>query len=182
MILSAQGILKPDLHFTFNFNNTIQFSSVQSLSHVRLFATPRIAARQASLSITIPEFTQTHVHRVRDAIQPSHSGVISPLISSSILGTSWCGELLFWYPIILPFHTVHGVLKARALKWLAIPFSSGENTCGSVNTLSPFLWLCIPLEECVYSIRGIFFLSLPLWLTPPHAEVLKLWYPPPPLT
>ena len=31
---------------------TIQFSSVQSLSHLRLFATPRTAARQASLSIT----------------------------------------------------------------------------------------------------------------------------------
>ena len=31
---------------------TVQFSSVQSLSRVRLFATPRIAARQASLSIT----------------------------------------------------------------------------------------------------------------------------------
>ena len=30
----------------------VQFSSVQSLSHVRLFATPGIAARQASLSIT----------------------------------------------------------------------------------------------------------------------------------
>ena len=30
----------------------IQFSSVQSLSHVWLFVTPRIAARQASLSIT----------------------------------------------------------------------------------------------------------------------------------
>ena len=25
----------------------------------------------------------------------------------------------------LPFHTVHGVLKARILKWFAIPFSSG---------------------------------------------------------
>ena len=31
---------------------TDAFSSVQSLSHVRLFETPRIAARQASLSIT----------------------------------------------------------------------------------------------------------------------------------
>ena len=31
---------------------TIGFSSVQSLSHVQLFATPWIAARQASLSIT----------------------------------------------------------------------------------------------------------------------------------
>ena len=53
------------------------------------------------------------------------SGVISPLIFSSILGTYWHGEFLFQYPIILPFHTVHGLLKARILKWLAIPFSSG---------------------------------------------------------
>ena len=30
----------------------VQFSSVQLLSHVQLFATPWIAARQASLSIT----------------------------------------------------------------------------------------------------------------------------------
>ena len=50
----------------------IQFHSVQSLSHVRLFATPWTAAHQASLSITqLPEFTQTHVHWVGDAIQPS---------------------------------------------------------------------------------------------------------------
>ena len=33
-------------------SNTIQFCSVQSLSHVRLFATPWTAAHQASLSIT----------------------------------------------------------------------------------------------------------------------------------
>ena len=34
-------------------SQTVQFSSVQSLSHVRLFATPWTAARQSSLSITI---------------------------------------------------------------------------------------------------------------------------------
>ena len=51
--------------------NKYQFSSVQSLSRVRLFVTPWTAARQASLSIIILESTQTHVHRVRDAIQPS---------------------------------------------------------------------------------------------------------------
>ena len=130
----------------------VQFSLVQSLSHVGLFATPWNAARQASLSITnsrsspklmsiesvmpfshlilcrpllllapnpsehhslfqwvnssdqitqscpplcdpmkcsmpglpvhhqLPEFTQTHIHRVNDAIQPSH-----PLSSPSPL-------------------------------------------------------------------------------------------------
>ena len=45
-------------------------SSVQSLSHVLLFVTPRTAARQASLSILEP--TKNHVHRIGDVIQPSH--------------------------------------------------------------------------------------------------------------
>ena len=52
------------------FYHFIQFSSVQSLSCVRLFVTPWTAARQASLSI--PEFTQTHVHGVGDATKPPH--------------------------------------------------------------------------------------------------------------
>ena len=53
------------------------------------------------------------------------SGVISPLFSSSILGTYQPGEFIFHCPIFLPYHIVHGVLKARILKWFAIPFSSG---------------------------------------------------------
>ena len=53
------------------------------------------------------------------------SGVFSPLISSSILGPYQCEEFIFQCPIFLPFHTVHGVLEARILKWFAIPFSSG---------------------------------------------------------
>ena len=61
------------------------------------------------------------------------SGVISPLISSSILGTYWPGEFLFQHPIILPFHTVHGVLKARILKWFAIPFSNGPHSVRSLH-------------------------------------------------
>ena len=43
---------------------------VQLPSPIQLFATPWTAAHQASLSF--PEFVQTHVHRVDDAIQPSH--------------------------------------------------------------------------------------------------------------
>ena len=48
----------------------------------------------------------------------------SPLFYNSMLGTYRPGEFIFQYPIFLPFHTVHGVLKARILKWFAIPFSS----------------------------------------------------------
>ena len=53
------------------------------------------------------------------------SGNISPPTFSiiSILGTYWPGEFIFQCPVFLPFHTVHGVLKARILKWFA--FSSG---------------------------------------------------------
>ena len=36
------------------FKSSVQFSSVQSLSHVRLFMTPWTAARQASVPITNP--------------------------------------------------------------------------------------------------------------------------------
>ena len=42
----------PEFCTVFKVSNCCQFSSVQSLSHVRLFATPWTAARQASLSIT----------------------------------------------------------------------------------------------------------------------------------
>ena len=66
------------------------------------------------------------------------SGVISPLISSSILGTCRPGEFLFQCPIFLPFHAVRGVLKARILRWFPIPLSSGPH---SVRTLHYNLYI-----------------------------------------
>ena len=48
-----------------------QFSSAQSLSRVQLFATPWIAACQASLSITI-SWSSFKLTSISDAIQPSH--------------------------------------------------------------------------------------------------------------
>ena len=62
------------------------------------------------------------------------SGFISPLISSSILGTYQPGEFIFQCPIFLPFHTVHGVLTARIQKWFAIPFSSGPHFVRRLST------------------------------------------------
>ena len=55
--------------------------SVQSLSHVLLFATPWIAAFESPglpVHHQLLKFTQTHACRVGDAIQPSH-----PLLSPS---------------------------------------------------------------------------------------------------
>ena len=71
-------VSSPCLYAYFSFLHLVNtlllwFSSVQSLSRVRLSATPWIAARQASLSITnsrsSPRLTSIEVS---DAIQPSH--------------------------------------------------------------------------------------------------------------
>ena len=69
------------LRFLFQSNDpsaSVQFSSVQLLSHVRLFVTPRTAASQASLSI-INSWSLLKLMSIElDAIQLSH-----PLLSPS---------------------------------------------------------------------------------------------------
>ena len=55
-----------------------QFSSVQSLSRVRLCDPMNRSTPGLPVHHQLPEFTQTHVYRVSDAIQPSH-----PLLSPS---------------------------------------------------------------------------------------------------
>ena len=95
------------------------------------FHGPNIAGSYAILLFIASDFTSitSHIHNWVLFLLWLHlfilSGVISPLISSSIFGTYRPGEFLFQCPIFLPFHTVHGVLKARILKWFAIPFTSG---------------------------------------------------------
>ena len=90
------------------------------------------------------------------------SGVICPLISSSIMGTYWPAEFLFQCPIILPFHTVHGVLNAGTLKWFAIPFSSGPYFVRTLVLLGwPYMaWLSfIELDKnVIHVIRLVSFL------------------------
>ena len=74
-IYYSQDIIQPICYYLSTYIS-VQFSSVQSLSRVQLFATPWIAA--LPVHHQLPEFTQTHVHWVGDAIQPSH-----PLLSLS---------------------------------------------------------------------------------------------------
>ena len=65
--------------------NSVQFSSVQWLSRVWLFATSWAARSMPGLLVhhQLPESTQTHVYRVGDAIQSSHL-LSSPSLLSSI--------------------------------------------------------------------------------------------------
>jgi len=57
----------------------IQFSSVQSLSRVRLFATPWIAARQASLSITNSQ-SSLKLMSIESVMPSSHLILCRPLL------------------------------------------------------------------------------------------------------
>ena len=108
-------------HFPFEH---FQFALIHGLN---------IPGSYAILLLTASDFTSitSHIHNWVLLLLLLHlfipSGVISPLISSSILGTYQPWEFIFQCPIFLPFHTVHGVLKARILKCIAIPFSSGPH-------------------------------------------------------
>ena len=54
------------------FERVLQFSSVQSLSRIRLCDPINRSMPGLPVHHQLPEFTQTHAHRVSVAIQPSH--------------------------------------------------------------------------------------------------------------
>ena len=63
----------------FFFTLSFQFSSVQSLSRVRLFVTPWIAARQASLSIT-NSWSSLRLTSIESVMPSSHLILCRPLL------------------------------------------------------------------------------------------------------
>ena len=75
-------------------------------------------------------------------------GAISPLFFSSLLDTYQPGEFIFQCYIFLHFHTVYGVLKARMLKWFAIPFFSGPHLSELSTMTHP---LCVALQGMAHS-------------------------------
>ena len=83
-----------------------QFSSVQSLSRVRLPVTPMNRSMPGlPVHHKLPEFTQTHAHRVSDAIQPSH-----PLSSTSLPAPNPSQSLLKLMPIESVMPSSHLIL------------------------------------------------------------------------
>ena len=84
-----------------NVRHWVQFSSVQSLSHVWLFATP---CSTPAFTVQLLEFTQTHIHWMSDAIQPSH-----PLSSPSPLTFNLSHKGLFKW--VSSSHQVAKVLE-----------------------------------------------------------------------
>ena len=105
-----------------------QFSSVQSLSRVRLFATPWIAARQASLSITI-SWSSLRVTSIESVMPSSHLILGCPLLllppnppsikvfsNESTLHMRWPKYWSFSFSII-PSKVIPGLISFR-MDWL----------------------------------------------------------------
>ena len=88
----------------------IQYSSVQSLSHVQLFATPWIAARQASLSITNAQ-SSLRLTSIELVMSSSISSSVVPFSSSpQSLPASECfpmSELLYGMVYCCLIHTFY---------------------------------------------------------------------------
>ena len=105
-----------------------QFSSVQSLSRVRLFATPWIAACQASLSITI-SWSSLRVTSIESVMPSSHLILGCPLLllppnppsikvfsNESTLHMRWPKYWSFSFSII-PSKVIPGLISFR-MDWL----------------------------------------------------------------
>ena len=67
-----------------NLQKGEEFSSIQLLSHVRLFVTPWIAARQASLSITNSQ-SSLKLMSIESVMPSSHLILCRPLLLSPVL-------------------------------------------------------------------------------------------------
>ena len=106
----------------------MRFSSVQSLSHVRLFATPRMAAHQASLSITSSR-NSLRLTPIKSVMPSTHLILCRPLLllplippsirvfsNESTLCMRWPKYWSFSFSII-PSKEVPGLISFR-MDWL----------------------------------------------------------------
>ena len=114
---------------------SVQFSSVQSLSSVQLFAIPWIAARQASLSITNSR-TSLKLMSIESVMPSSHLILCHPLLllppippsirvfsNESTLHVRWPKYWSFSFSII-PSKEIPGLISFR-MDWLDLPAVQG---------------------------------------------------------
>ena len=129
--LSLQNLLiiLSDMHTPGQFWKIFQFSSVQSLSHVRLFATPWIAARQASLSIA----------KSRSPLKLMPIELVMP--SSHLI---LCCPLLLLHPIppSIRVFSNESALRMRWPKYWSFSFSNSPSNKHPGLRFPKLYWLC----------------------------------------
>ena len=113
---------------------SVQFSSVHSLSHVRLFATPWTAARQASLSITNSQ-SPPKLMSIELVIPSNHPILCRPLLL-----------LLPIFPSLRVFSN-ESALHTRSPKYWSFSFSiSPSNECSALISFR-MDWLDQPVQS-----------------------------------
>ena len=128
------GKMKSELYmaqYWVNVRNYNVFSSVQSLSHVRLFATPWIAARPASLSITNSQ-NSLKLMSIESVMPSSHLILCRPLLllppippsirvfsNESTLCMRWCIIMYQVFYKMMPVNIagLQFVLQIKAAWW-----------------------------------------------------------------
>ena len=116
---------------------SVQFSSFQSLSRVRFFANPWIAARQASLYITNSR-SSLRLASIESVMPSSHLILVRPLLllppippsikvfsSESTLRMRWPKYWSFSFSII-PSKEIPGLISFR-MDWLGSPCSPRDS-------------------------------------------------------
>ena len=135
-----------------------QFSSVQSLSHVRLFATPWIAARQASLSITNSQSLPKPMSIV--SVRPSNHLIL-------------CRPFLL-LPSIFPSIRVFSNESALCIRWpkywsFSFNISPSNEHPGLISFRMDWLdLLAVQGTLCIYTLYlyiNTWYLSFPLFLS-----------------
>ena len=141
----------------------LEFSSVQSLSHVRLFATPRITASQASLSITNSR-SSLRLTSIESVMPSNHLIFCYPLlllppIPPSIRVFSNETTLLMRWPkywsfsfSIGPSKEHPGLISVR-MDWLDLPAFQGTLT--TVESTSVLLIINLPPLPVYHSIPSL---------------------------
>ena len=153
----------------------LQFSSVQSLSHVWLFATPWTAAHQASLSIT-NSWSLLKFMTIQ-SVTPSNHLILSPPSPPAfnlshhqglfkwngyIFPFLLCFSLLFFSqlfirppqrPTILPFCIFFLITASCTVSWTSVCSSSGTLSIRSIWPFCALITLFTVLEGTVGSRR-----------------------------
>ena len=113
MVIWVKFIIPVHLSLLIPKMSTFQFALIPGSYAILLFIASNLASITSCIHNWVLFLLWLHLFIL--------SGVISPLISSSILGTYQPGEFIFQCTICLHFQTFHEVRKARTLKWFAIP-------------------------------------------------------------
>ena len=122
--ISLRNLFEKEVHYMTENLVILQFSSVQSLSRVQLFATPWIAARQASLSITNSR-SSLRLTSIESVMPSSHLILCRPLLllppippsirvfsNESTLRMMWPKNWSFSFSII-PSKEIPGLISFR---------------------------------------------------------------------